>query len=110
MFIFQMQYESDSTSSPSHFGVRNRKKNFSEDAEALSVIVDSVAAEMLSPQAVSKDKDVSDFVSTLTPGAQNAIRAASFAWGYENASKYVKNAMKLDEVKNADNADRKSVV
>jgi len=26
---------------------------------------------------------------------KNAIRAASFAWGYENAARYVDNAMKL---------------
>jgi hypothetical protein len=51
---------------------------------------------------------VSKFMSTLTPGAQNAIYAASFAWGYENAAKYVQNAMKLDEVKNAANEAERS--
>lgn len=109
MFIFQMQYgESESESSPSHFGVRNRKRNFAEDSASLSVIVDGMAAEMLSPHKVIRDKEAEDFAATLTPGAQNAIHAASFAWGYENATKYLKNAMKLEEVKNADNIAERS--
>ena len=109
MFLFQMEYNSDSNPENSRFGMRNRKRSFSEEAaQSLSVIVDGVAAEMLSPSKVTRDKAVEDFASTLTPGAQNAIHAASFAWGYENAMKYVKNAMKLDEVKNADNDVEKS--
>ena len=109
MFLFQMEYNSDSNPENSRFGMRNRKRSFSEEAaQSLSVIVDGVAAEMLSPSKVTRDKAVEDFASTLTPGAQNAIHAASFAWGYENAMKYVKNAMKLDEVKNADKDVEKS--
>ena len=109
MFLFQMEYDSDSNPENSRFGMRNRKKSFSDEAaESLSVIVDGVAAEMLSPDKVIRDKQAEDFAATLTPGAQNAIHAASFAWGYENAMKYVKNAMKLDEVKNADNDFEKS--
>ncbi|MFA6489305.1 MAG: hypothetical protein WCT52_01355 [Candidatus Micrarchaeia archaeon] len=111
MLIFQVKYnESDSENSPTHFGVRIRRKGFmdAESAEALSVFVDNMASEMLSPHKVARDKEADEFVSTLTPGAQNAIHAASFAWGYENATKYLKNAMKLEEVKNADNMVEKS--
>jgi len=114
MLIFQMQTKEagdGSESESSHFGVRSRKrKGFADDASAdsLSVASDGMAAEMFSARRIALDKDASDFVSTLTPGAQNAIHAASFAWGYENAARYLKNAMKLDEVKNADNAVEKS--
>jgi hypothetical protein len=55
-------------------------------------------------------KDVAEFMSTLTPGAQNAIYASSFIWGYENASRYLKNTMKLAEVKNAADSEEKSKV
>jgi hypothetical protein len=57
-----------------------------------------------------KKNGISEFISTLTPGAQSAIYAASFAWGLENASQYVKRAMKLDEVKNADGVEERSKV
>ena len=62
----------------------------------------SIAA-ALKEGAKAFGKDVEDFISTLTPGAQSAIRAMSFAWGLENAEKYVKNAMTLGDVKDADN-------
>jgi hypothetical protein len=65
---------------------------------SLSVLADDYSSSL---ERLLSDKSVSDFMATLTPGAQNAIRAYSFAWGYENAIKHVKNAMKLDEVKNA---------
>src|SRR3989338_4867287 len=55
-----------------------------------------------------REEGISGFISTLTPGTQNAIYAASFVWGYENAAKYVKNAMKVEEVKNAADAVGKS--
>ena len=53
-------------------------------------------------------KDVEDFMSSLTPGAQSVIHAASFIWGYENAARYLKNTMKLSEVKNAADMENKS--
>ena len=55
-----------------------------------------------------RDHGLSDFISTLTPGAQNAIYAASFAWGYENAARYVRSAMKLTEVKDAGDSEERS--
>ncbi len=55
-----------------------------------------------------RDHGLSDFISTLTPGAQNAIYAASFAWGYENAARYVRSAMKLSEVKDAGDSEERS--
>ncbi len=55
-----------------------------------------------------REHGISDFISTLTPGAQNAIYAASFAWGYENAARYVKSAMKLGEVQHANDIEEKS--
>ena len=111
MFILQLQYGGgDSSQEPEHFGMRNRKKGMADVAsqDALAVFVDNMAAEMLSPRQVERDSVADNFASTLTPGAQNAIHAASFAWGYENATRYLKNAMKLEEVKNADNAVEKS--
>lgn len=51
---------------------------------------------------------VAEFMGTLTPGAQNAIHAACFVWGYENAARSLKSAMKLDEVKNAADTEEKS--
>jgi hypothetical protein len=88
--------------------MRTKRKDFAEDAKSISVIVESLISDMLPSQNQMKDKEVENFISTLTPGAQNAIRAASFVWGYENAMRYVKNAMKLDEVKNAQDTAEKS--
>ena len=51
---------------------------------------------------------LADELSTLTPGAQNAIKAGSFLWGYENAAKYLKNAMKLTEQKGISGIEEKS--
>lgn len=52
--------------------------------------------------------NLSGFMSTLTPGAQNAIYAGSFLWGYENAAKYLKNAMKMAEGKNMGSTEERS--
>jgi hypothetical protein len=67
-----------------------------------------LAAAISSIEKSFREHGLSDFISTLTPGAQNAIYAASFAWGYENAAKYVKSAMKLSEVQHANDIEEKS--
>lgn len=89
-------------------GMRIRRLN-----EFLSArILDSAEFEHAMKQAdrLYENKELANFISTLTPGAQNAIHAASFAWGYENAARYIKNTMKLDEVKNAADPMEKSNV
>jgi len=84
----------------SRLGMKVRvKKNFGEEFLLSS---SETLAKMLS------DRELSDFLPTLTPGAQNAIYAASFAWGYENAAKCVKGVMKSEEVKNALEGEDKS--
>ncbi|MCX8198174.1 MAG: hypothetical protein N3F07_03210 [Candidatus Micrarchaeota archaeon] len=104
MFLFQLQQaarkeEDEDSRSESHVGmkIKRRGKGMPEDFMVLSE--DSLAS--LTLKNLLKDKEIDSFVSTLTPGAQNAIHAASFVWGYENALKSLKNAMKIDEVKNA---------
>jgi len=72
-------------------------------ADAIEVKEAFAAAEKL----FIKD-GLSDALSTLTPGAQNAIKAGSFLWGYENAAKYLKNAMKLAEQKGISGIEEKS--
>ena len=62
---------------------------------------DEIVAVLSETEKMFKKGGISSFMSTLTPGAQNAIYAASFIWGYERAIKYVQNAMKLEQVKNA---------
>lgn len=63
---------------------------------------------MASVEKSLSKREISTFMNTLTPGAQNAIYASSFVWGYENASRYLKNAMKLEEVKNAADSEERS--
>ena len=63
---------------------------------------------ILSIEKSFREHGLSDFISTLTPGAQNAIYAASFAWGYENASRCLRGAMKTEEVKGAQDAPERS--
>lgn len=70
-------------------------------AAAMAMPDEQFAGALMSIEKTFKVKGISEFMNTLTPGAQNAIYASSFVWGYENAAKYVQNAMKLDEVKNA---------
>ena len=104
MLVFQVygqkRDEDGDAISQSHMGVKVRHRKISDEA-SLSVLSDEISSSMSASERIMKDKEIADFASTLTPGAQNAIRAASFAWGYENAARYVKNAMKLEEVKNA---------
>jgi len=80
----------------SRVGMRVKRKPLETPPDGFTVLVDSSATSF-----VLKDKEMASFMATLTPGAQNAIHAASFAWGYENAVKSLKTAMKVDEVKNA---------
>lgn len=108
MFLFQMQAEKkeEDEKDERRLGMKAKRAIGEAASEnSLSVLADGYSSML---QGLLKDKDVSDFITTLTPGAQNAIRASSFAWGYENAAKYVKNAMKLDEVKNAADAQERS--
>ncbi|MFA6907330.1 MAG: hypothetical protein WC263_00715 [Candidatus Micrarchaeia archaeon] len=80
-------------------------------ASAMAMPDEQFAGALTSIEKTFRAKGVSEFMGTLTPGAQNAIYASSFVWGYENAAKYVQNAMKLDEVKNAANeAERSKIV
>ena len=80
-------------------------------AAAMAMPDEQFSGALESIEKTFKSKGISAFMNTLTPGAQNAIYASSFVWGYENAAKYVQNAMKLDEVKNAANeAERSKVV
>jgi hypothetical protein len=69
---------------------------------------DRFASQIAAATKAFSKKGVSDFMSTLTPGAQNAIYASSFAWGYENAARYLKGAMKQEEVKNAADTEERS--
>jgi len=114
MFIFQT-YADKKDSEGDHeenkrFGMKVGK---SVDflAAAMAMPDEQFAGALVSIDKAFKARGISDFMGTLTPGAQNAIYASSFVWGYENAAKYVQNAMKLDEVKNAANeAERSKIV
>lgn len=56
-------------------------------------------SEMKEAEKLFEKKGYSNFLQTLTPGARNAIYAASFAWGFENASKALSSAMEQQEAK-----------
>ena len=111
MFIFQAQAEKKEGESEHEesrrFGMKVGK---SADfiAAAMAMPDEQFSGALQSIEKTFKAKGISAFMSTLTPGAQNAIYASSFVWGYENAAKYVQNAMKLDEVKNAANESERS--
>ena len=114
MFIFQAQAEKkeggSDTEENKRFGMKVGK---SADflAAAMAMPDEQFAGALTSIDRAFKARGISAFMNTLTPGAQNAIYASSFVWGYENAAKYVQNAMKLDEVKNAANeAERSKIV
>ncbi|MFA6214826.1 MAG: hypothetical protein WC717_06155 [Candidatus Micrarchaeia archaeon] len=77
-------------------------------AAAMAMPDEQFAGALAAIEKAFKARGISDFMGTLTPGAQNAIYASSFVWGYENAAKYVQGAMKLDEVKNAANEAERS--
>lgn len=88
------------------FGVKLKKKPQVElPKPPLSALqVDRASGDI---SRVFQKAGVSDFLTTLTPGAQKALYAASFAWGYENAAKYVKAAMNAEQVKNATEPEEK---
>ncbi|MFA6328249.1 MAG: hypothetical protein WCY41_02295 [Candidatus Micrarchaeia archaeon] len=118
MFIFQA-YAEKKESDGDHeenkrFGMRvGKTAGNAEDflAAAMAMPDEQFAGALVSIEKTFKAKGISEFMNTLTPGAQNAIYASSFVWGYENAAKYVQNAMKLDEVKHAaDEAQRSKAV
>ena len=98
MFVFQLQRQRKGEEE-----LTEMQKQFLAAAVAGGIPLPSDQRELAS--AVSdiaksfREHGLSDFISTLTPGAQNAIYAASFAWGYENAARYVKSAIKLAEAK-----------
>jgi len=104
MFIFQAQAEKKEGDGEheetKRFGMKVGKgADFL--ASAMAMPDEQFAGALVSIEKTFRAKGISEFMGTLTPGAQNAIYASSFVWGYENAAKYVQNAMKLDEVKNA---------
>ena len=114
MFVFQSyatkEEKEDAKPDETKFGMKIRKKPGQRkvEGEALPLAEGQIAATLSATEKAFRENGLSEFISTLTPGAQNAIYAASFAWGYENAAKYVKNAMKLEEVKNASGTEARS--
>ena len=113
MLLFQVyaeKKESDSSQDENkRFGMKVGK-SAGFIAAAMAMPDEQFAGALVSIEKTFKSKGISEFMNTLTPGAQNAIYASSFVWGYENAAKYVQNAMKLDEVKNAANESERSKV
>ncbi len=112
MFVFQSYAQKQEKEEEEEGSLKNvkQKKKAAEDSAQPQVLTEQISFPKGEIETVFRKKGVSDFVSTLTPGAQNAIYAASFAWGYENAAKYVKNAMKLEEVKNAADSSEKGQI
>ena len=109
MFAFQTYAEKKESDHEENkrFGMKVGKgADFLEAAMAMPD--EQFSGALMSIEKIFRAKGVSEFMNTLTPGAQNAIYASSFVWGYENAAKYVQNAMKLDEVKNAANEAERS--
>jgi len=108
MFVLQAQAEKgdDEREETKRFGMKVGKADFL--AAAMAMPDDQFAGALETLEKAFKKQGISKFMSTLTPGAQNAINAGSFVWGYENAARYVQNAMKLDEVKNAANEAERS--
>ena len=107
MFVFQVQKSEEDGAEERRHGTRVRRGG-DFLAAAMAMPDDQFAGALESLDREFKKQGVSKFMSTLTPGAQNAINAGSFVWGYENAAKYVQNAMKLGEVKNAANEAERS--
>ena len=111
MFEFQAYASKDEKDSSGNTPLGIRVRHLNEFLSAKLLDSESFDIAMKQADKLYQNKDISNFISSLTPGAQNAIHAASFAWGYENAAKYVMNAMKLDEVKNAaDPAEKSNIV
>lgn len=65
-------------------------------------------SDMKEAEKLFEKKGYSNFLQTLTPGARNAIYAASFAWGFENASRALSGAMEQKEVQDAQSKGEKS--
>ncbi|VVB57841.1 Uncharacterised protein [Candidatus Anstonella stagnisolia] len=65
-------------------------------------------SDMKETERLFEKKGYSNFLQTLTPGARNAIYAASFAWGFENASRALSGAMEQKEVQDAQSKTEKS--
>ena len=105
MLVFQLQRQKKAGEESS------MQKQFLADPQG-GIVVPADPKEfgvaMLSIEKSFREHGLSDFISTLTPGAQNAIYAASFAWGYENAARCLKSAMKMGEVKNAQDSSERS--
>ena len=99
MFLFQVYAEvkskDDEESGGTSMGVKLRAKK-KENYGPKDILPPAYLLEK-----AFDDKEVAEFVSSLTPGMQHAIYAASFSMGFENSAKCVKNAMKAEEVKNS---------
>ena len=67
-----------------------------------------VASAVRQAEKYFEKNNLDEFMSTLTPGAQDIIKAGSFLWGYENAAKYLKNAMKMADEKNIGSIEDRS--
>jgi len=104
VFTFQAFAQKEEEQSPSS----QAKKKAAEQSAEPEIISEHIVASKADMDKVFRKKGISEFLTTLTPGAQNAIYAASAAWGYENAAKYVKNSMKLEEVKNSIDSTERS--
>ena len=85
MFIFQAQAEKkeggSDTEENKRFGMKVGK---SADflAAAMAMPDEQFAGALTSIDRAFKARGISAFMNTLTPGAQNAIYASSFVWGY----------------------------
>ncbi|VVB99879.1 Uncharacterised protein [uncultured archaeon] len=113
--IYASKEDEDDDRKESPLGAKARKKKELLDAHAngealFSGDAQEIAANISEIEKSFRKHGLSEFISTLTPGAQNAIYAASFAWGFENAAKSVKNTMTLEEVKRAADPEEKSKV
>ena len=97
MLIFQVfadkkkkEDEDESERHDPRFGMRLRKvaKFLKAHLEGGEIPLEAaeVAAAVRQAEKYFEKNDLSEFMSTLTPGAQNAIYAGSFLWGYENAA------------------------
>ncbi|MEM4554741.1 MAG: hypothetical protein QXT25_02745 [Candidatus Anstonellaceae archaeon] len=108
MFVFQLQaHKKKENEEQTAMQRQFLQSSFLEQAPIFSDSKDFEGSLSVIEKSFRKH-GIADFITTLTPGAQNAIYAASFAWGYENAARYVRGAMKLSEVQNAQSIEEKS--
>lgn len=119
MLVFQMfadrkkrEEDSEGGEEAKRFGMKLRKLQQFFESHLGAAPMPSGAAEVqqafFAAEKFFSKQGLAGELSTLTPGAQNAIKAGSFLWGYENAAKYLKNAMKLAEQKGISGAEEKS--